>query len=72
MRSNTNNTEKSKLYQLLGYKVGIKATYKRRGIIARKAIKLLELEQLNEFEASMPNLLNNRIKVNYMGKSYYI
>lgn len=67
--------ETSKLYKLLGNKVGIKATRKsQRGIIARRAIQSLENEQMAEFEAQMVNLLpkSKGLKVNYMGKSYYI
>ena len=52
--------EKSKTYKTLGEIVGIEATKKsQRGIIARKALKLLNDYEIKEFRLKMPRITFN-------------
>lgn len=78
MRAETNyNTtkESSKVFMSLGHLVGIEAQRKtQRGIIARRALRILENYELEQFSQQLPHfdLCRRSIRVNQGERSYYL
>jgi hypothetical protein len=75
MKSNTYYTtkERSKVFKRLGALVGITATKKtQRGIIARKALTILEDYELEKFSKSFHKFEFTTLKVNKGGETYYL
>lgn len=70
----TTRKESSKVFKRLGNLVGIKALHRsQRGIIARKALHILENYELEQFSNSMPKFeMPKLLKINQGGRSYFI
>ena len=76
MRSNTYYTttkETSKVFKRLGELVNITATKKsQRGIIARKALQILEDYELDKFSEKLPQFKFQTLLVKEGEKSWYL
>jgi hypothetical protein len=73
MRRST--AEQSKLYRILGYKLGYKLVkFTHRGIIAKNILSYIDTLELQNFKTQLKhiNILDRNIKVNNGNETYYI